>query len=148
MITLEQIEAKQTELADLIEKFKTQPKPIQYGIPAVVINLAPGERYAGLVLNDDGTASHHLVLLPGDEVGLTWPAAKARAIEQGGQLPSRREQALLYANLPGEFEAIWYWSIEEHNSASAWCQHFGGGSQLYYPQYGELRARVVRRLTV
>ena len=148
MITLEQIEAKQTELADLIEKFKTQPKPIQYGIPAVVINLAPGERYAGLVLNDDGTASHHLVLLPGDEVGLTWPAAKARAIEQGGQLPSRREQALLYANLPGEFEATWYWSSTVYSEASAWYQYFGHGGQVYGHQSNELRARAVRRLTV
>lgn len=147
MITLEQIEAKQTELADLIFKFKNQPKPTQFNIPAMVIDLAPGERYAGLVLNDDGAVSHHLILLPGDADDLTWPTAKDWANEQGGELPSRCEQALLYANLPGEFKKTWYWSSEEQSSTSAWSQSFNNGYQYYTRQFDEFRARAVRRLS-
>jgi len=147
-ITLEQIEAKQTELADLIAKLKVQPKPTQYGIPAIVISLAPGERYAGLVLDDNGEPSHHLVLLPGEAEEVNWDEAKDWVIEQGGGLPTRQEQALLYANLRSEFKDFWYWSSEEHGSASAWFQNFCNGTQYYYHQDHELRARAVRRLSI
>jgi hypothetical protein len=41
--------------------------------------LADDELYAGLILNDDGTPSHHLVLLPGDNDEATWDASKAWA---------------------------------------------------------------------
>jgi hypothetical protein len=147
-ITLEQIEAKQTELTDLIEKFKTQPKPTQYGIPAIVISLAPGERYAGLVLDDNGEPSHHLVLLPGEAEEVNWDEAKDWVIEQGGGLPTRHEQALLYANLKSEFWSGWYWSNEANGDASAWYQYFFNGDQSYNRQNNELRARAVRRLSI
>lgn len=147
-ITLEQIEARQTELADLIAKFKTQPKPIQYGIPSVVISLAPGERYAGIVLKDDGDPSHHLVLLPGEAEEVEWQEAKDWAENQGGELPTRREQALLYANLKSEFKPAWHWSSEAHGDASAWCQYFLSGYQFCDRQFSELRARAVRRLSI
>lgn len=147
-ITLEQIEARQTELADLIAKFKTQPKPIQYGIPGVVISLAPGERYAGIVLKDDGYPSHHLVLLPSEAEEVEWQEAKDWAKNQGGELPTRREQALLYANLKSEFKQAWYWSSEAHGDAYAWGQHFSNGHQYYSRQDNEHRARAVRRLSI
>mgnify|MGYP000565411135 FL=1 len=147
-ITLEQIEAKQTELTDLIAKFKTQPKPTQYGIPAIVISLAPGERYAGLVLDDNGEPSHHLVLLPGEAEEVNWDEAKDWVIEQGGGLPTRQEQALLYANLKSEFKSAWYWSNEANGDASAWYQNFNYGDQYYFHQLNELRARAVRRLSI
>ncbi len=147
-ITLEQIEAKQTELTDLIAKFKAQPRLTQYGIPAIVISLAPGERYAGLVLDDNGEPSHHLVLLPGEAEEVEWQEAKDWAEKQGGELPTCREQALLYANLRSEFKPAWYWSNEAHGDASAWCQLFYDGDQLYFPQNNELRARAVRRLSI
>ena len=147
-ITLEQIEAKQIELADLIAKFKTQPKPIQYSIPSVVISLAPGERYAGIVLSDDGEPSHHLVLLPGEAEEVEWQEARDWAEKQGGELPTRREQALLYANLKGEFKSTWHWSNEAHGDASAWCQYFDDGLQYCSPQGDELRARAIRRLSI
>jgi hypothetical protein len=147
-ITLEQIEAKQTELADLIAKLKVQPKPIQYGIPVAVISLAPGERYAGIVLKDDGEPSHHLVLLPGEAEEVEWQEAKDWAEKQGGELPTRREQALLYANLKSEFKSAWYWSNEANGDASAWYQSFDNGNQTYDRQYDELRARAVRRLSI
>lgn len=147
-ITLEQIEAKQTELADLIAKLKSRSKPIQYSIPAAVISLAPGERYAGLVLDDNGEPSHHLVLLPGEADEVERQEAKDWAEKQGGELPTRREQALLYANLRSEFKPAWYWSNEAHGDASAWCQHFGNGTQYCYHQSYERRARAVRRLSI
>lgn len=147
-ITLEQIEAKQTELADLIAKLKAQPKPIRYGIPAAVISLAPGERYAGIVLKDDGDPSHHLVLLPGKAEKVEWQKAKDWAERQGGELPTRREQALLCANLKGEFKPALHWSSEEHGDASAWCQSFVSGDQTFSHQSIALRARAVRRLSI
>lgn len=147
-ITLEQIEARQTELADLIAKFKTQPKPIQCGIPGVVISLAPGERYAGIVLKDDGDPSHHLVLLPSEAEEVEWQEAKDWAKNQGGELPTRREQALLYANLKSEFKPAWHWSSEAHGDTSAWFQDFTSGRQSFTHQLTGRRARAVRRLSI
>jgi hypothetical protein len=47
-------------------------------IPPIQIQLAAGERYAGLMLGADGAPSHHLVLLPGNTKA-AWDAAKAWA---------------------------------------------------------------------
>jgi hypothetical protein len=145
-ITLEHIEAEQSRIAAMIEEFKKQPKSTEYRIDAITIPLAAGERFAGAVLNDDGTLSHYVILLPGDAEDLTWTDALAWAANQGGELPSRREQSLLFANLKGEFESAYYWSAEEHQSSGwAWFQHFLNGLQNHLPQCHELRARAVRR---
>ena len=77
-----------------------------------------------------------------------------RASKQGGDsvasLPTRREQALLYANLKEEFEDRAYWSCEAHESESgwAWYQYFSDGYQHYDGRGRELRARAVRRLPI
>lgn len=146
-ITLEHIEAEHTRIAALIEQFKKQPKATEHHIDAVTIPLAAGERFAGQILNDDGTLSHYVILLPGDAEDLQWEAAKSWAAEQGGDLPTRREQSLLFANLKDEFESAWHWSSERHeeNSGWAWYQGFGYGNQSYYLQSLRLRARAVRR---
>jgi len=146
-ITLEHIEAEHLRIAALIEKFKKQPKPTEHHIDAVTIPLGAGERFAGPILNDDGTLSHYVILLPGDAEDLEWEEAKTWATERGGELPTRREQSLLFANLKGEFESAWYWSGERHeeNSGWAWCQGFDDGYQPYNRQSGRLRARAVRR---
>jgi len=146
-ITLEHIEAEHSRIAALIEKFKKQPKATEYHIDAVTIPLAAGERFAGPSLNDDGTLSHYVILLADDVEEITWEDAKAWAAERGGELPTRREQSLLFANLKDEFESAWYWSGEVHedNSGWAWCQFFGHGGQSYYRQSYRLRARAVRR---
>ena len=111
--------------------------------------LAEGETYAGLILNEDGSPSHHLILLPGDK-SLTWEKAKAFAEKAGGELPTRQEQALLFANCKKQFKADWYWSGEAYASASgyAWCQTFGTGSQTSRYISFQLRARAVRRLPI
>jgi hypothetical protein len=146
-ITLEAIEAEQSRISELIAEFKKQPRATELRIPAATIPLAPGERYAGVVLGEDGVLSHHLILLSGDVDDVSWSAAKEWAVEQGGELPTRREQSLLFANLKGEFEERAYWSAEAHESESgwAWYQDFSTGHQGYFPQDCEFRARAVRR---
>jgi len=115
-------------------------------IPGTEITLAPGERYAGLLLNEEGQPSHHLVLLPGEFEDVSWDAAKSAAEKAGAELPSRREQSLLYANLKSEFKAAWYWSSEQASSSHAWGQRFHDGDQTGHYKKFEGRARLVRRL--
>ena len=111
--------------------------------------LADGERYAGLILNTEGQPTHHLILLPGDTKA-TWKKATDFAAEAGGELPTRQEQALLYANCKDGFKADWYWSSETHASVSdcAWVQHFYSGCQSYGRKVSSCRARAVRRLAI
>lgn len=112
----------------------------------VDVELQPGERYAGLLLNEDGTPSHHVVLLPGEAEDITWPKACEWAASVGGELPSRREQSLLFANAKSSFQETWYWSGEARDDGSfAWTQYFGFGVQsIDLKSYGG-RARAVRR---
>jgi hypothetical protein len=146
-ITLEHIEAEHSRIAALIEQFKKQPKATEYHVDAATIPLAAGERFAGPILNDDGTLSHYLILLPGQTEDVSWDNAKVWAAKQGGELPTRREQSLLFSNLKHQFDERAYWSCEQYagNDACAWCQYFDGGSQFYDGRYGTLRARAVRR---
>jgi len=146
-ITLEQIEADHARIGALIEAFRKQPAATEYRVDAVTIPLAAGERFAGAILNEDGTLSHYLILLPGQAEDVSWTAALEWAAEHGGDLPTRREQSLLFANLKSEFESEWYWSGEryEENSGWAWSQDFCYGGQHFSYQYYEFRARAVRR---
>lgn len=146
-ITLAEIKAAQAKVNEMIAAFEAKT-PVTYGVPQALIELKPGERYAGLILDDDGEPSHHLVLLPGEAEDINWTNAQAWAKEQGGGLPTRREQSLLYANLKSEFQAAWYWSSEVYGNASAWGQDFDDGYQNGSYQDDELRARAVRRLSV
>ncbi len=111
-------------------------------------NLKPGELYAGLLLGKNGAPDQHIILLPGEVQSANWEEAKKFAADTGGDLPTRREQALLFANLPEEFTPNWYWSGEQRASGSAWFQGFGGGSQYWGTTYGECRARAVRRVAI
>ena len=147
-VTLQQLEAARDDFAALIERFKQQPVEL----PAILsfsaeIKLAPGEHYAGIVLGADGKPAHHLVLLPGDADDCTWQEAKDWAASAGGELPTRQEQALLYANCKAQFQPAWYWSAEEHetNSSCAWCQIFNDGYQTSSLKDDTCRARAVRR---
>ena len=153
-ITLESIKAEHIKLADMIAAFEKQQEPSALFFPEATINLAPGEHYAGLVIGKDGEPSYHLVLLPGQADDITWEKAMEWASKQGGDsvasLPTRREQALLYANLKEEFEERAHWSCEAHESESgwAWTQSFYGGFQFSSHEYDEFRARAVRRLVI
>jgi len=127
------------------------PAAAATALPATLTlpTLAAGELYAGLVL-DEG-AWHHLILLP-DSMPKTagWKKAMEWAKEQNGDLPTRREQAVLYGNLPGEFKQDWYWSSTPYAGAEsyAWFQLFYHGYQTSGHKNYELRARAVRRVAI
>jgi hypothetical protein len=110
--------------------------------------LRDGELYAGLILGKNGDG-HHLVLLPGDAVDVSWPAAREWAIGLGGELPTRRELSLLFANLREQFERAWYWSSEPHETRAqlVWGQNFASGIQTVYGRPFRGHARAVRRLS-
>ncbi|MES2322839.1 MAG: DUF1566 domain-containing protein [Pseudomonadota bacterium] len=112
--------------------------------------LKDGEQYAGLILGKEGVPDHHVVLLPGEAQEISWSAAREWAIGNGGDLPSRRELALLYANLREQFQRVWYWSSEpqEPRSHLVWGQNFTSGIQTMYGRPFRGRARAVRRLFV
>ncbi|HDR9026909.1 TPA: DUF1566 domain-containing protein [Burkholderia vietnamiensis] len=151
--TLAAIEAAQSKLADdharinaMIDELKKLPRATEYRVDAVTIPLAAGERCAGPILDEDGALTHYLILLPGEAEDVMWDQAREWAERQGGELPSRREQSLLFTNLQGEFESAWYWSSEEaENSGWAWYQSFHFGYQHNGRQSNQLRARAVRR---
>lgn len=150
-ITLDDIKAAHAKVAELIASYEQQPDvPVSIlALPEAHIELRHGERYAGAVLDEDGCISHHLVLLPGQVDKVTWQAAREWAADRGATLPNRQEQALLYANLKGCFEAEWYWSCEADADAGAyaWVQYFDYGTQYGIPQSYGGRARAVRRVT-
>jgi hypothetical protein len=105
--------------------------------------------YAGIMRGMDDATDYHLFLVDGD-TKLAWKDAMAWGAKAGDSLPRRREQALLFANLPEHFEKTAYWSCEdvESNSSWAWCQHFSDGTQRDGRQLSEFRARAVRRLFI
>lgn len=155
-VTLEKIEEKQTEivskqseLEDLIKKLKLEVKTA-FIFPSTEIKLAHGEHYAGLIVGKDGEPSHHLILCAGEKEKSTWQEALDWAKNIGFELPTRREQALLYANLKDQFQEAWYWSSETRASHSdcAWLQDFYCGGQGYDTKLSHYRARAVRRLVI
>ena len=111
--------------------------------------LNEGEFNAGIIM-EDGKLHHWLILLPGDHEAADWKDSKAWAASINGELPTRREQSLLFANCKQHFERDWYWSGEAYASAasSAWMQGFGYGGQGTYRTSGQCRARAVRRLPI
>ena len=111
-------------------------------------NLQEGEIYAGLILGKDGAADYHLFLQPGAATGVTWQTAMDWAKKLGHSLPTRAEQALLYANLKDQFQPRWYWSSEQAGPSGAWDPYFGYGGQVYDSRSYEGRARAVRRLEI
>ena len=110
--------------------------------------LNEGEIYAGILLNESGAPQHHLILLPGDNNGASWQTQIDWAKSIGGELPTRAEQSLLFANCKPHVQQDWYWSSEGYSAGGAWCQHFGNGYQNGSLKNGVLRARAVRRLII
>ena len=150
-ITLEAIKSEQSKIAEMIAAFEKQAEAkTSFVFPETTIELAPGEEYAGLIVGRDGEASYHLVLLSGDVDDINWQDAISWAKGQGGELPTRREQALLFANLKEKFQDRYYWSAQESesNKDTAWCQYFGGGRQSLGYESDERRAVAVRRLPI
>ena len=125
--------------------------PAQAKAQWLAANLKDGELYAGLILGLNDDPDYHLVLLPSrDNKTFTWDKAMEAAKESGGDLPTRREQSLLYANLKAEFKPTWHWSSEQYaaDPSSAWGHYFNGGNQYGSHKSYEGRARAVRRLEI
>ena len=146
-LTLEKVRDEHVRLGKMIEKLELAAATAILSFPAVEIALQPGQRYAGAVLDDDGTVKHHLVLLAArPDVDLNWKAAQAWAEEAGGVLPNRQEQALLFANCKAALPQRWCWSSEPEGSSYAWYCNFNNGNQYYgHTSYGGC-AVAVRRL--
>jgi len=149
-VTIEAIQARQTELAAMIQAFQEQATSVTcIEIEEATIELQPGERYAGAVLDEDGDHMHHLVLMaqrPGKK--LNWQAAMDWAQSIGGSLPSRQEQALLFANCKPHLEGVWHWSSQTHedDASFAWDCDFINGTQDDNHKLNELSAVAVRRV--
>ena len=149
-ITLETIKARQDELVAMIAEFNAN-KSRTINLPAATIELRNGEQYAGLVLKDDGTPSHHLVWMAGQTtIRLSWQDAKDWASKAGGELPTRREMSLIYAHCRAHVKHEWCWSGEalEADTASAWSCHLGDGFQSTHLKSYENDAIAVRRIPI
>lgn len=112
--------------------------------------LLEGETYAGLILAKEGQASYHLILLPVEACELSWPRARDWAKKTGGDLPTLRELALLFANLREHFHRFWYWSNAQHETRPqlVWGQNFASGIQTVYGRPFRGHARAVRRVSL
>jgi hypothetical protein len=108
-----------------------------------------GELYAGIILGKDGERNYHLYLLPDKTPTerLNWQDSMNWVSTVGGDLPTQREQSLLFANLKEEFAAGYYWSNEQYADGTdyAGVQGFGIGDQHNNHKSNEYRARAVRR---
>lgn len=109
--------------------------------------LAEGEVYVGAIGDRNGDVTH-IILLPGDAAPAPWKEQMEWAKSIGGDLPTRIEQALMYATCREHFERDWYWSKEEDGDGWAWYQYFTNGHQDDDATYDRLRARAVRRLSI
>jgi len=117
---------------------------------ATAPTLAVGEIHVATI-QIAGQAPYHLILLPDhpkDE--MTHQAATEWAASLGGDLPTRPEQALLFAHQREQFNRDWYWSntLHESDPGYAWSQYFYNGGQFSNDRGNELRARAVRRLSI
>ena len=120
-------------------------------VPTAAIALQAGEHYAGLVLDrNTGQPLHHLILLPQQGTDLEWASAKAWAEEVGGDLPTRQEQALLFANCKPHLRPRWHWSSETHqdDASYAWFCLFNYGDQNFNRKSFQACAVSVRLIPV
>jgi len=113
--------------------------------------LAEGEIYVGAIGDKNGDF-HHVILLPGDNDDASWQTQMDWAKSIGGDLPTRIEQAMLWAAFRDQFKKAAYWSNTPDDDPEyagwAWYQFFGDGIQLIIDELIKLRARAVRRLSI
>ena len=159
------IPARDAVLAWLEREIKPQPTAetiltvsIDPGTPPRICASWPayGGIYAGIGRGDEGQPDYHLIVLEQHDGDLPWKEALDWAAEFDGRegssagLPKRKEQAVLFGNVPELFDKAWYWSCEQYagDDESAWSQYFGYGSQSYSHKTTQLRARAVRRVPI
>jgi len=117
-----------------------------------------GGAFHGLVRGDEGKPDYWIFSTTKNQnAGGTFDenAEYAKNLKVGQyndyHMPNRREQQIQMANAaPGQFEKAWYWSGEQYANASdsAWFQHFGDGTQLYWHKDNKYRGCAVRRMPI
>ena len=132
-----------------MKKQARKPRPPQAAVAAKIAlpALKKGEIYVGGTIDVDGKVTH-TILLPGEKADVGWKDAIAWAKKEGGDLPNRIEQAMLWAHHAGKFQKRAYWSNAQGAGygAFAWGQSFGDGLQGGWLKGSEGMARAVRRL--
>ena len=128
---------------------KPRPPPAAVAAKIALPALKKGEIYVGGTIDVDGKVTH-TILLPGEKADVGWKDAMAWAKKEGGDLPNRIEQAMLWAHHADKFQKRYYWSNAQSagNVAYAWLQGFGLGSQFHWRKDSETMARAVRRVTI
>lgn len=148
-VTIPEAEIERLWLASVREEPTTSIKFPRIGSPW------SGGVYAGVVRGDAGQRDYHLIVSAEEIDSATWDAARAWAKARGDDevtwsLPQRKEQAILFGNVPELFEKEWYWSDAQSASAAgyAWAQSFGSGGQNDCRKGNEFRARAVLHIPV
>lgn len=131
------IEVADAQVVDLIlERLRQDQAIIRPGELPPIRSDWQGGKFAGIMRGRDGGKDY--ALIKGPDIGSgNWRDAMEYAAKlkidaySDFRLPYRSEQALLFANLPDEFEKDWYWSCEQHpaNEVSAFAQNFRNGHQ-------------------
>lgn len=116
--------------------------------PLALPTLEAGETYVATLFDAANGKGYHLILLPGDNDQANREKQTAWAHSIGGELPTRVEQSLLFAQCKSLFKEEAYWSNDSSESGWAWYQYFLHGHQDCRPKTRELRARAVRRLPI
>lgn len=104
----------------------------------------------GVMAGQSGAPDYLLIDLGEEpEKDVTWEEANAWAASVGGDLPTRREQAVMFGNrADGQYRVRWYWSGEQraNEPAWAWGQHFSDGFQSSSRKDNPTLARAVLRV--
>ena len=137
----------------VVLRIADEPKtaaPIAQGVARALPAIGDdyeGGKFAGITLDGDQLAA--LVLLPGDFNG-DWKDSTDWADKEGGTLPTRHDQMVLFKNMKSEFKEAYYWSCEQHAAVAgcAWGQYFSNGFQGWGDVSYRDRARAVRRIPI
>lgn len=118
------------------------------------IDLAPGERYAGILFGKDCMPDQHIIVISWHQEKVDWGTAGEWAKSIGGKRPTLRELSLLHANLFEEFKHDIqngrYWADENLASYDdfAWAKYFYDGSEFYSDKNDKLSICAVRRVPI
>ena len=110
----------------------------------------PGEHYAGLVLKDDGTPAHHLVLMTArPDQRMPWRQAKDWVLSINGAQPTQHEAVLIRVHCLNHIEQGGYWVNESDRDPDyAWVYYFTTGGQYCIRKSSEAHAVAVRRIPI
>lgn len=151
-VTIPEAEIERLWLAGVREPAASTTVP---GLPAIG-SLWNGGVYAGIVRGDASESDYHLISSFDEIVRAIWGDARSWASNlpphsgRSWRLPTRRDQAVLYGNLPELFAKEWYWSstLYAPDAAYAWAEYFGDGRQYGFHRRNGFRARTVLHIPV